>query len=436
MQECDGGRAKRPREPRRQEEEAYHSPVPHHASRLLIALAFVAFISLGLPDGVLGVAWPSIRKTFERPLSQVGFLLGGAMAGYLCASFFGGQALRLLGVGRLLVVSCLLVAVSLSGYWLSPFWPALIGFAIIGGLGGGAIDAGINAFAASHFSPRVVNWLHASFGVGATIGPLLMTAVLASAMSWRIGYAILAAALLGLSMLFMATVRLWEDGTPAAASDAPHATATLGQALARPMVWLHALLFCLYTGVETTAGQLLFTLFVEGRNIPETPAGIAVGAYWAALTVGRIVFGQLSATWGHVRLLRTGMLLAPVAAAMIAWAPASWIGFAGPWVAFAGTLLLGFALAPIFPTLISITPHRVGRAIAPHAVGFQVAAGAVGIAAIPSLVAVVARRAGLEAIPACLILLAVAVLVLHEVILRVARARDDREERVSPAPAA
>lgn len=177
--------------------------------RLIVALAFIAFISLGLPDGVLGVAWPSVRGTFDRPLSHLGVLLAAGTGAYLVSSFLGGQFVRAVGVGKLLLASSLMVGVALAGMSLAPRWPAMVVFAAFGGLGGGAIDAGINTFAASRFSPRVVNWLHACWGIGATTGPVLMTAVLARGLSWRVGYEVLAVILALLSLLFLFTLRLW-----------------------------------------------------------------------------------------------------------------------------------------------------------------------------------------------------------------------------------
>lgn len=381
------------------------------APRLLIALAFIAFVSLGLPDCVLGVAWPSLRSTFAQPLSRVGMILTAGTAGYLVASFFGGQLVRAAGVGKLLLGSSLLVAISLTAYTFAPAWPVVILAAVIGGLGAGAIDTGINTFAAAHFSPRVVNWLHASWGIGATTGPLLMTAVLATHHGWRLGYAVLTAVMLLLSIFFLATLRLWEDGPRTASADSALPTATLAEALRQPIVWLHALVFFVYAGLESTAGQLLYTLFTESRSIPIAIAGTAIGAYWAALTLGRIVFGQLAASVDRRTILRTGMTLAPIAAALIAWNPT-------PALSFAATALLGFALAPIFPTLISATPDRVGPRLAPHAVGFQVAAASLGIAAFPWLTALLARRTGLASIPTYLVAGALALLALHELTLR------------------
>jgi fucose permease len=388
--------------------------VPRRPSPTLIPLAFVAFVSLGLPDCVLGVAWPSIRADFHQPLSQLGPILIGGAAGYLCSGFFAGQIVRTIGVGRLLVASALTVVLSLLAYGFAPAFPIVIVAAVIGGLGAGAIDAGINTFAASHFSPRIVNWLHASWGIGATMGPLLMTAVLATHHGWRSGYAIIAAAMTLLSLLFLATLRLWGDRAAAPAqAHADHPTATLADALRQGVVWMQSLLFFVYAGIESTAGQLLYTLFTERRGINPTTAGITVGGYWGALTVGRIVFGQLSTTISRRALLRTGMLLAVVAATLIGWNPAT------P-VSLGGVALLGFALAPIFPTLISATPATVGPRYAPHAVGFQVAAASLGIAAFPAVVSVLARARGLEVVCSYLVAASIALLALHELTVRLA----------------
>lgn len=383
------------------------------ASPILIGLAFVAFVSLGLPDCVLGVAWPSIRAEFGQPLSKLGIILMAGTSGYLCSGFLGGQIVRGIGVGRLILASALLVAVSLAGYRFAPGFGVIVVCSAIGGLAGGAIDTGINTYAARHFSPRVVNWLHASWGIGATAGPLLMTAVVATHHGWRVGYAILSGTMILLSLLFLATLGMWEDGAAAGAAAAAEEarTVALGKALGRPLLWLRALVFFVYGGIESTAGQLLFTLFTESRGIGVTRAGVSVGAYWGALTVGRIVFGQLAAWVGRAKVLRTGMGLAIVASALIAWDPARV-------VSFAGVVLLGFALAPIFPTLISATPEAVGADYAPHAVGFQVAATSLGIAAFPGVVSLLARVAGLEVVCGYLMGASLALFGLHELTAR------------------
>jgi MFS family permease len=389
--------------------------MPRRSSHVLVvALAFVAFVSLGLPDGLLGVGWASMRAEFGRPLSQLGLLLGAGTAGYLTSSFLAGQLVRAIGVGRVLVASSLLVTAALSGNSLAPAWGWLILFALVGGLGGGAIDAGINTFAASRFSPRIVNWLHAFWGVGASTGPLLMTAMLASHHSWRLGYGVVAGVLGLLSILFIVTHGLWRIDAAGAVATGPAAaerTASIAQSLAQRAVWMQIALFFIYGGIETSAGQLFYTLFTETRGIAPTVAGVTVGGYWAALTAGRILFGQLAATWGHRTILRSGMLLAPAAAVLLAWNPTPGLGLAG-------AVLLGLGLAPIFPTLISVTPGRVGHFHAAQAVGFQVAAASVGVVVFPSLVGLLARTMGLEILGLYLIAASLLLLAMHEVTVR------------------
>lgn len=382
----------------------------------MVLLSFIAFVSLGLPDTVLGVAWPSMRATFHRPLSHFGVLLSAGMAGYLVSSFLGGQIVRTIGAGCLLLLSSLAVAAALAGFSLAPAWAATVACAALGGLGAGAIDAGINTFAAARFSPRVVNWLHACWGLGATTGPLLMTVVLARGHSWRAGYAILSGALAMLSVLFLFTRRLWTVAP--AADDGGHVgTASILEALRRPIVWGQLCLFFLYCGIESTAGQLLYSLFTESRGMAHTTAGVATGGYWAMLTAGRVVFGQLSAAASPAVVLRIALALAPVAAGLIA------ANFSTA-ASLAGAALLGFALAPVFPTLISLTPKRVGTYYAPQAVGFEVAAGNLGIAAVPGAIGVLARGQGLEVVGPCLVAGAVLLLVFQEAMAHVTSSRD------------
>ncbi len=154
----------------------------------LIALAYIAFISLGMPDGLFGVAWPSIREDFSLRLDSVGAFFFAATTGNMLSSFFSGKIIARLGVGGTLAASCVLTASALLGYPLAPSWWLMVALAVAAGLGAGAIDAGINTYVASHFGEGLMQWLHASFGFGVTLGPIIMTAGLTAFNSWRLGY--------------------------------------------------------------------------------------------------------------------------------------------------------------------------------------------------------------------------------------------------------
>jgi len=374
--------------------------------RLLFPIALLAFVSLGLPDGVLGVAWPSIRRTFGLPLSQLGVLLTAATAGFLIASFGSGPIVQRLGVGRLLVASSVVMVVSLGTFALAPAWPVIVVAGLLAGLGGGAIDAGINGFAAANCTSRQTAWLHAFYGVGASLGPLVMTGVLTAGASWRAGYAAVAVVLVAMAAAFTLTLHTWPIiGSEATSPVAPG----LGATLRRPPVIAHLLLFFLYTGLEAAAGQWAYSLFTEARGVSPALAGTWSSMYWGGLTAGRIGVTTVLRRASVEQVLRGTMLAAPLAALLI------WTGDR-PTIWALGVALLGLALAPIYPLLISATPGRVGAAHSINAIGAQVAAAYLGAATIPGVTGVLARAYGLEIVGPVLTITAVAVLVVHETV--------------------
>ncbi len=400
------------------------APEPESASRLdfarlparsrwLVPLAFLAFVSLGLPDGVLGVAWPFLRRSFDQPIDRLGLILLPMMTGYLGSSFCAGALVRRLGVGRLLLGSGMLVATS-AGIWsLAPAFVLVVATGLLAGAGAGAIDAGVNTFAATHFTPRVITWMHASWGLGAMVGPLAMTATLAAGLGWRVGYAELAGALVLLSLSFGLTLGHWDTrpagAGPGAASGAPSvpALSTLVRAIGNPRVRTNALLFFVYTGIEAAAGQWAYTFLTESRGVGTHAAGLAASGYWASLFVGRLAFGAAAHHVAPLALLRVVTGVAPIAALALS---VSRGGLAG----VAGLCTLALLLAPIFPLLIAETPSRVGARDSAHAIGFQLAAATLGAGALPSLVGVLLRRVSLEALGPCLLAATLALLVLHE----------------------
>lgn len=388
-------------------------PSPAASRRPLLALlAFLAFISLGLPDGLLGVAWPSMRETFGVPLDALGLLAAVQTAGYLTSSFLSGRLLRVMPIGTVLALSTLAAAAALLGFAVTPAWPLLLAFGFLAGLGGGAVDAGLNAYGARHFSARTLNWLHAFFGVGTTLGPLIVTAVLGSGNVWRWSYVIVGSAQLALALTFFLTRRRWVQGPPGQESAAPVPAARTRDTLRRPAVWLGMLTFFLYTGVEAVTAQWSYSLLTLGRGVPEAAAGLFVSLYWGSLMVGRILFGAVAHRVPLVSTLR-GCLLGSVAGALLFWLEPT-----RP-LSVAGLMMIGFFLAPIFASLISLTPGRVGQAHADSAIGFQVAAAGLGGAALTALVGVLSRWGGLELIGASVAGLAALLLALYEVFMRV-----------------
>jgi fucose permease len=322
-------------------------------------------------------------------MSQLGVLLSAGAVGYLGSSVASGVLVAHLGLGRLLAASSAATAASALGYALAPHWGVVIASAVVAGLGAGAIDAGVNTFAAARLSPRWTTWLHASYGVGAALGPLLTGAVLAVTSSWRLAYAAIGLVLVLMTVAFAGTATRWTvDTGPARPAQAGP---TFLDALRQPAVWSNVLLFFVYAGLEVGAGQWAYSWLVEGRHVAAGAGAAWLAVYWGSLTAGRVALGALTSRVPAETLLRASLAAVPVGVLVL------WAGV-GPAGGAVGLLLLGLALAPIFPLLIATTPARVGALHATHAIGFQVAAFYVGTAVLPGAAGLLARRLGLNAL--------------------------------------
>lgn len=346
-----------------------------------------------------------MRRSFGLPIDRLGLLLTAVTFGYLVSSFSSGRVVARLGLGRVLAGSSALVAASLALYVLSPAWSLVILGGVLAGLGAGAIDAGINAYAAAHFTAGRVSWLHACWGIGASLGPLVMTGALASGLGWRWGYGVLAAAIGALALAFQRTRSRWDVGS----AGPSHPAASLRASLGHWPVQGNMALFFWYVGLESSIGQWAYSLLTEGRRFGASSAGLWVSCYWASLTVGRMLSGAMADRLGPTRLLRAAVACTPIGAGLL-WTAR------GPWLDGIGLVLLGLSLAPTFPLLISGTPRRVGPAHAGNAVGFQVSVGSIGAALLPGSVGFIAQRAGVEAIAVCWLASTLVLLLLHETV--------------------
>jgi fucose permease len=379
------------------------------SSLVLLTIAFVGFICLGLADTLRDVAFPSIRSTFGVPLDSLGVLLAFATAGYTVASFISGQVISRLGVGQATALSFLLRAVGLFGYAIAPEWGWMLVCALIAGAGGGLIDSGLNIYVAANHGPTPMFWLHACFGIGATLGPLIMTAVLRASQPWQVGYVIGGLLQVALMLAFIVTAPRWQVQHSGDQREKPKRT-PMFSTLRLPMVWISILLFLLYAGAEVAASVWSYALFVEGRGIAPEVAGVWISIYWGSFTIGRIFAGLISKVMNETVFLRLSTIGALICGALMWWNPSelvSLIGLAG----------FGYALAPIFPALITSTKERVGEAHASNTIGFQIGAASLGIAFVPGLMGVLAENISLEIVPIALTVVAFGILALHELIL-------------------
>jgi fucose permease len=376
----------------------------------LAFLAVIAFIALGIPDGLLGVAWPSIRAGFNLPIDALGMLLPVSVAGYLTSSFSSGVLSSRYGIGKILAVSCALTGVALIGYTLVPAWWMMISLRFLAGLGAGAIDAGLNSFVAAHYGERMMQWLHASYGIGITAGPIIMTMAISTLNSWHAGYREVGVFQLVLAACFSLALPLWGRIGPSADQDAAKLITDyrtpMRETLAQSRVWVSALLFFLYVGSEVSLGNWGYSLLTEQRGVGPTLAGFVTGSYWATFTVGRILAGLYTRKIGTNRILQISLIGALAGALLLIWNPSESVNL----IAVA---LIGFAIAPIFPALMSGTSKRVGDAYTVNTIGMQMAASGLGTAVIPSLLGVLARRLSLDVVPVYLAVSFLLLFLLH-----------------------
>ncbi|WP_111638390.1 MFS transporter [Marinomonas shanghaiensis] len=385
-------------------------------SGVLLFVAYLGFISLGLPDAAHGINWPFVRMDFSVPIGWLGLVIAAGGIGYLMSSFSVGYWINRFGVGWLLVTSCLLVSSGLFGFYFSTSFIVFTLFSVVIGMGSGAIDAGLNAYAAEHFSTKHMNWLHAAFGVGATAGPIIVTSVLVSfSQNWRLGYAVLAIILFVMALVFLFSRHLWESEKHAPKK----VDVTLGntgpvtqlQALKHPVIRFQIVFFFLYSGVEVGVGQWAFTVMTESRGISIASAGTWVAVYWGALAFGRAIFGFLVERFSVDQLLR--LCLAGVSLGALFFTVSI-----TPYTSYFGLALMGFCAAPIFPCMISQTAIRVGKSYSVHAIGFQMSAAVMGAMTLPFLSGLIGGQFGLTFLSMSFLTYALALFVLFHLILR------------------
>ncbi|WP_296652274.1 MFS transporter [Rhodoferax sp.] len=379
------------------------------AHMALLAIIYLAFISLGLPDGVLGVAWTTMRLDLNQPLAAVGLLtLVGTIASGL-STLASRHVLKHLGTGPVVMLSGFLTGLSLLGYSLAPSLTWLMLLTVPLGLGAGAVDAGLNHFVAAHYSSRHMNWLHGCWGVGATLGPLIMGSALLLPQGWASGYRTLALLQLTLALLLLASLSLWTRESAKAGTQAD-ATAQLAptQPVRTLATWLAPLAFLLYVSAELGTGLWAASILVGERGSSAATAGLWVSFYYAAITAGRFAVGLVANRLGNRRLIRLGLLLAISGAVLFALP-----GLSSP-LALGGLVLMGLGCAPIYPSMMHETAQRFPATITAKVIGRQVGFSYLGGAIVPAACGVLATTFGLGAVMPALVMVLLALLATTE----------------------
>jgi fucose permease len=380
----------------------FQDPVVAHL--ILLGIVYVSFISLGLPDGILGVAWPAIRADMDQPLAAVGIITITMTACSATASLMAASIVKRIGTGAVVAASCLMTGLALIGFALAPSFAWLVALAIPLGLGAGAVDASLNHFVAAHYSSRHMNWLHGFWGVGATTGPLIMGLALASSAGWTGGVRTIGLLQLGLAVVLWLTLSLWsKEHSKPPADDGEHG-ATQYKPLRPLAVWLAPTTFLFYVAAEMGTGLWAASILVGNRGMAQADAGFWVSVYFGSITAGRFAVGMVANRLGNRRLIRLGIALAAFGAAV--FASHAVIGQAS----LAGLVLMGLGCAPVFPSLMHETAKRFPEDMARTVIGRQMTFAYAGGSIIPAAFGLLATWAGLGAVMPVVVILLIALL--------------------------
>ena len=378
----------------------------------LLVVIYLAFISLGLPDSLLGAAWPVMRVDLAAPLSAAGAVSMIVSFGTIVSSLMSSRVIRRFGTGKVTLVSVLMTAFALLGYSFarSLWWLCLLAVPL--GLGAGSVDAALNNFVAMHYRAQHMSWLHCFWGIGATAGPIILSACMLRT-GWASGYRVISVLQFALCAVLAFSIPLWKRGEQpetAQGEEDVHFVSNR-EALRLPGMPFALLSFLCYCGVEVTAGLWMPSYLVEMRALDTATAAAWGSCFYGGITIGRALSGFLSMRLEARRMIRIGCAgMLGGALILILPLPALFSLF--------GLLLLGVGCAPIYPSLIHETPRHFGKRASQAAMGLQMAVAYVGSTFVPPLVGAIAGKATLAVVPAALLLLTLALLGFSEAIER------------------
>ncbi len=380
---------------------------------LLLAVIYAAFISLGLPDSLLGAAWPSMYPGFGVPVSYSGIIFCIISAGTVVSSLCSDRLTRRLGAGWVTAISVGMTALALFGFSVSgAFWMLCL-WAVPYGLGAGSVDAALNNFVALHFSSRHMSWLHCMWGVGASVGPYIMGAALTGGSGWPMGYRIISLIQIVLTAVILLSLPLWKR--KAAGEENPEAengeVLGLGKILQISGAKEILIAFFCYCALEQTTGLWASSYLVLRKGVaPETAAGFA-SLFYIGITVGRALGGFLTAKWTDTQMIRIGqgMIAAGLAALLLPL---------GEYAALAGLILIGLGCAPIYPSVIHSTPAHFGADKSRAIIGVEMASAYIGNCLMPPLFGWLAGKTTMALFPFYLAAVLALMVAMHETMLK------------------
>lgn len=375
---------------------------------ILLAIIYLAFISLGLPDSILGAAWPSMQPQLAVPVSYAGGISVIIAGGTIISSLFSNYLIHKLGTGKVTAISVLMTAVALLGFSLSGSYWQLCLWGIPYGLGAGSVDAALNNYVALHYKAKHMSWLHCFWGIGATAGPYIMGFVLTKGMSWNTGYRTISVLQMALTAVLIFTLPLWKeksDGTEA--EEKKQKPLSLREVIRLPGAKNVLIGFFCYCSLEATAGLWASSYMVMNRGISAETAAKWASLFYLGITLGRLVCGFVTMKVNDRNMIRLGQII-------IAGGIALLLLPVGNGAAFTGLIMTGLGCAPIYPSLIHATPDTFGAGASQSVIGVQMASAYVGTTFMPPLFGMLADLAGIRCYPLFLAVFLVLMVVMLE----------------------
>ena len=375
---------------------------------LMLAIIYISFISLGLPDALLGAAWPIMHLELGVPLSYAGGIALLISAGTVVSSLLSDRMTKWLGPGKVTAISVGMTAAALFGFSVSTeFWQLCL-WAIPYGLGAGSVDASLNNYVALHYASRHMSWLHCMWGLGASVGPYIMGSALSSGMGWDIGYRYIAIFQIILTAVIFMSLPMWKPRPDAVGEDGKKAAPlTMKQIFAIPGAKEVLLAFFCYCAAEQTAILWSATYLVEHVGMHEEIAASFAGMFLIGLTIGRGVSGFITYKLNDTNMIRLGegiMILGVIVMVLPL----------GQYAALVGLMLFGLGCAPIYPCVIHSTPDHFGAENSQAIIGVQMAAAYVGICLMPPLFGLIANYITVALMPLYLAIITVVMIAMCE----------------------
>ncbi|CAM3571525.1 MULTISPECIES: MFS transporter [Paenibacillus] len=401
---------------------------------ILLLVIYLAFISLGLPDSMLGASWPVMRLDLNAPLGIAGLLSMTVTVGTIVSSLLSGVVVRRFGTGTVTLASCVMTASALIGFSYAPSVVWLIVSAIPLGLGGGAVDAALNHYVAARYKAHHMSWLHCFWGVGATAGPMIMGAFLSGNASWRDGYLAVAGIQFALVIILVFTLPLWRAraGKASTRSEVEHsetASPSGREVASKPLqvkgVKLALASFLFYCGVEMTVGLWGSSYLVKERGLAADEAALWGSIYFAGITIGRFITGFITFKLSNRLLIRGGQILT-LTGVLLLLLPLP------TGCALAGLLIMGLGLAPIYPCMLHETPVRFGQEHAGKIMGYQMAVAYTGSTLLPPLLGLLAGFATIGVFPIYIAVSAAAMMLFSERLNVLLNRRHERSADIHP----